>query len=143
MKGGRFVLSFDSLEALVGQPFLMSVMKTLEVLQCHCALLWATTLLQPLITHLRENREWHIAVKVSTSNFSLTPSLHPPSLLPHFVSPSPFSLPTMLLPKMLPFPLCTVPFPLSPSSLLCTLLFLNSPSFFSHVSCPTLGSVFR
>ena len=62
VKGSHFVLLFDLLEALVGQPFLMSVMKTLEVLQCHCALLWATTLLQPLVTHLRGNREWHIAV---------------------------------------------------------------------------------
>ena len=32
VKGSHFVLSFDSLETLVGQPFLMSVMKRLEVL---------------------------------------------------------------------------------------------------------------
>ena len=103
VKGSHFVLSFDSLEALVGQPFLMSVMKMLEVLQCHCTLLWSTTLLQPFVTHLRGNRErgsggegvdlYIVGQSLKHPTSSSLLSFPFRTLPPSYPTPSPFSLP--------------------------------------------------
>ena len=94
----------------------MSLMETLEVLQCHCALLRTTTLLQPLITHLRGGEEEmdetikYFCREGPISNFlffSLSfplPSILLPALLHSLPSTLLPTLPSTLLPTVLPSP---------------------------------------
>ena len=115
-RGGKernhFLLSFDSLETLVGEPFFVSLVETLEVLQCHRTLLRATTLLQSLITHLKgggEGMEETIKYFSILSSFlsaflSFYPSPHSPHchLFLRLLPSLPSSLPLPSLSHLLP-----------------------------------------
>ena len=87
----------------------MSLVETLEVVPCHCALLRATTLLQPLITHLGERRGREgTEVLQQVRSFLPAPLLLPPrSPLPSSFLPAP-----LLLPPRSPPPSSLLPFPL-------------------------------